>query len=95
MEIAIPILCFLSLLGLMLSMPQHQRSWLGSARPALSNRPFRWSGFLLAALALAVSITASGWGEGITAWFGWESAATALIVGANALRDSNKGSHRK
>jgi len=94
MQTAILLLSVSGLSALMLSMPQHQRNWLGSALPASSNRRFRWGGFVLAALALVAAIAASGWGEGITTWFGWETVAAALIVGANAFRD-RKGRGRK
>ncbi|MBN8842074.1 MAG: DUF3325 domain-containing protein [Sphingomonadales bacterium] len=80
---------------LMLSMPQHQRSWLGSTISPSVGRHMRRSGFLLLLLTLVVEIAASGWGEGLTVWFGWETLAGLLVVCANALHGRGKGGARK
>lgn len=80
---------------LMLSMPQHQRSWFGSAFSPSVGRQMRWSGFLLLLLTLVVEISASGWGEGLTIWFGWETLAGILVVFANALHGRGRGGARK
>ena len=81
--------------ALMLSMQQHQRNWLGAALSASASRRLRFAGFFLLVPTLLMAIAADGFGSGLTAWFGWETLAGVLIVGANALKIRDKGGRRK
>ena len=81
----------IGLAALMLSMPAHQRSWLGSTLAPVQGRRLRWLGFLLLPLQLVMAVADSGWGVGLTAWFGWQTLAGILIVAANALHGREKG----
>ncbi|MDR7154790.1 O-antigen/teichoic acid export membrane protein [Sphingobium xenophagum] len=73
--------------ALLLAMARHQQDWLRRKLPASRSRALRLSGFLMLALAFLVAGAGVGWGYGSIAWFGWMTAAAALIVVANLNRD--------
>jgi len=80
----------LSLAGfalLLLAMARHQQDWLRRKLPASRSRAQRLSGFLMLALAFVMAGSGLGWGYGAAVWFGWMTAAAALIVAANLNRD--------
>ncbi|OYX65140.1 MAG: hypothetical protein B7Y88_10775 [Sphingomonadales bacterium 32-64-17] len=84
------VIFLLSLAGfalLLLAMARHQQDWLRRKLPANRSRALRLSGFLMLALAFVMAGTGVGWGYGAVVWFGWMTAAAALIVAANLNRD--------
>lgn len=92
---AIFVTSLVGLVALMLSMTSHQRSWLGSTLAPVQGRRLRWLGFLLLPLPLVMAVANSGWGVGLTAWFGWQTLAGVAIVAANALHGREKKEVRK
>lgn len=92
---AIFVTSLMGLAALMLSMASHQRSWLGSTLAPVQGRRLRWLGFLFLPWPLAIAVAQSGWGVGLTAWFGWQTLAAILIVTANAIHGREKKDVRK
>lgn len=75
----IMIALLLSLLGwalLSLGLPRHYKSVFGRDLPARQGRPLRAGGWTAIPAALALCITAYGWGEGPIFW------ASTLVLGA-------------
>ncbi len=72
---------------LLLAMGRHQQDWLRRKLSAGGSRALHLSGLLMLALAFVIAGAGLGWGYGAVAWFGWMTAAAALIVAANLNRD--------
>jgi hypothetical protein len=86
-HIAIFLLSLTGFASLHFAMSRHQQDWLKRKLTSPVSQSLKAAGFALLALAFVTAGSMFGWGYGTVAWFGWMTAAAALIVTANTNRD--------
>lgn len=81
------ILALAGFASLLLAMPRHQQDWLRRKLAPLVSQRLRLVGFALLALAFLAACLGFGWAYGAVLWFGWLTAAAALVVVVNLNRE--------
>lgn len=90
-HVAIAVPALLGFVLLLLAMARHQQDWLRRKLGPRRSTALRRAGFGVLALAFGIAGLGLGWAYGMVVWFGWLSAAAALVMTAQTNRERIQG----